>query len=647
MSNNYKISSIDFEFHSSNEEHPTLVCAALDNETYWLFDFTEKARLKRDLLEKKDHIFLSYYTVAEARCFIALGLNPMDFQWIDLYAEFRMLQNSNDKFNYGSYISRSGEKAFSTPPIIDTDTNEDEDTNNSKVPSNLINAVYKLLGERLDSEHKDKMRDIILTKDEELILQNKESIMNYCLSDIKYLYPLYEAITKELIDELPFNKVNIKKHVLSRGVYSAATAMSEQLGIPIDIDFLKQVEDKTPIILYNERNEFNSNHFKLFTEEYTPPPKHFKNGKIHYYKTVPATKNSNAYQEYIEQLNIKDYPKTDTGKYKATKEVLEIYRHIPALEDLFKYKKLEDSLKWFNGKNARGFHSALGNDNCVRPFYGVYGTQTSRNAAKATTFPLAMSHWLRILVKPNPDEYIIGCDFSQQEIYIAAVLSEDDNLLNAYNAGDVYLAFGKQAGLIPKDGTKSTHKKERQMCKATVLGLQFGMGLDKLRHKLSFELKEEISIEKTQELINAHKETYFKYWQYVYNIRNRYKHGELLTLIDGWTLFKDNPRITSVSNFPIQGTAAAITRHAIVELWKKNVKVMCGLHDAIYSRTTNPERDLPLIESQMKESTRLLLEENKTNIKIDSKIYSHNDLFLEEKGEEDWNRLKKFFTEKD
>lgn len=640
-----KITTIDFEFHSSNEEHPTLICAVMDEVKYWLANGSDKSILIRDIEAKKDHTFIAYYSVAEARCFLALGLNPMDYQWVDLYSEFRMLQNSNDEFEYGTYIPRTGidKVKFSVRPIPGM---EDIITDHSIVPSNYINASWKLLGERVDSERKDKMRDIILSKDINLIESNKEEILNYCLDDTKNLIPMLNKVFQYYLDNTPYGKERLRVQMKERGEYCAATARCEQLGIPIDIPFLKLIESKTQDIIKEERRRFNEEHFKYFEESYTPPPKTFKNGKVHIFKPVPPKKNTKAYQSYIESLQIKDFPKTDGGAFKSDKNTLEEYRFIPTCEALYQYGKLETSLKWFNNDNGSEFYEAVGKDEIVRPFYGVFGTQTSRNAAKAKTFPLAMSHWLRTIVKPKAGQYIISSDFSQQEIYVAAILSQDQNLLDAYLSGDVYLEFGKQAGLIPKNGTKKTHSKERQMCKATVLGLQFGMGKVKLQAKLSFELKEQVSLEKTEELVQAHKDTYSDYWQYVYSIRKDYQRGESLTLSDGWMLFSDNPSITSVGNFPVQGHAAAITRHAIVALWKKGIKVICGLHDAVYCSSTTPEKDLEIIEKQLIESTRIVLYEVKSNIRIDSKVYSSIDLFLEEKGEEDWNRLKKFFIDK-
>ena len=46
--------------------------------------------------------------------------------------------------------------------------------------------------------------------------------------------------------------------------------------------------------------------------------------------------------------------------------------------------------------------------------------------------------------------------WSQQEFGIAASLSGDRAMMEAYESGDPYFAFGNEAGRIPPDGTKRT-----------------------------------------------------------------------------------------------------------------------------------------------------------------------------------------------
>ena len=47
---------------------------------------------------------------------------------------------------------------------------------------------------------------------------------------------------------------------------------------------------------------------------------------------------------------------------------------------------------------------------------------------------------LRSLIKPAPGYAVAYLDYEQQEFGIAAFLSSDTNMMNAYRSGDAYLA---------------------------------------------------------------------------------------------------------------------------------------------------------------------------------------------------------------
>ena len=467
---------IDFEFFNSNEKDMTIIACVLSSREfgdlkYDCTDLNQVANLKGQLklLQEDGTILLAYSAASECRSLLSLGVDPLQFKWIDLYVEFRMLCNSNNRWNYGNYIPKTGGNGYSIAPDP-SQSEEDKEhdyQDHSESPKNLINAVFKLLGVRLDQEEKDTMRDLILSKDLVKIHAHMDDILNYCASDTKYLRALHIAISRAYEHE---GLENFKNDQLDRGRYSICMGICEHRGMPININLLSNIIAKTPEILEMHKEEVNG-YFPFFVGDYQRPSIIRKNGSTFNYKTTPAHKDMAAYQKYVESLKIPNFPKTKTGKYKLDKDTLEEFGYWNGLEALWKFNKTESSLKWFNKENGNGFFERVGKiDNRVRPYYGIFGTQTGRNAAKAKTFPLAMSSWLRAIIQPDESTYIIGADFSQQEVYVAAILSKDDNLLQAYESGDVYLAFAKQAGLVPLSATKVSHKFERNLCKSTVLG---------------------------------------------------------------------------------------------------------------------------------------------------------------------------------
>ena len=99
-------------------------------------------------------------------------------------------------------------------------------------------------------------------------------------------------------------------------------------------------------------------------------------------------------------------------------------------------------------------------------------------------------------------------DFSSQEMGIAAALSGDPALLEAYRSGDVYLSFAKQAGLAPPDATKASHGEVRDRCKAVVLGTLYGMGPETLARRIGRPPCE------ARELLALHRATYPRFWRW-------------------------------------------------------------------------------------------------------------------------------------
>src|SRR5262249_57573878 len=91
---------------------------------------------------------------------------------------------------------------------------------------------------------------------------------------------------------------------------------------------------------------------------------------------------------------------------------------------------------------------------------------------------------LRWVRKPSGSMAVAYIDFEQQEFAIAARLSGDGDMLEAYASGDPYLAFAKQAGAIPQDGTKETHGSQRELFKTTALGVLYGMEAEGLALRL-------------------------------------------------------------------------------------------------------------------------------------------------------------------
>ena len=127
---------------------------------------------------------------------------------------------------------------------------------------------------------------------------------------------------------------------------------------------------------------------------------------------------------------------------------------------------------------------AVGSDGRNRTILSAFRSRTGRNQPSNTKYIFGPSVWLRGLIKPPPGHGIAYVDWSQQEFGIAAALSGDTAMQAAYRSGDPYLAFAKQAGAVPSDATKASHKETRELFKQCVLGVQYGMEAEALAARI-------------------------------------------------------------------------------------------------------------------------------------------------------------------
>ena len=128
------------------------------------------------------------------------------------------------------------------------------------------------------------------------------------------------------------------------------------------------------------------------------------------------------------------------------------------------------------------------------------------------------------------------------------MLSGDEAMQAAYRSGDPYLAFAKQAGLVPADATKQTHGAMRELCKQCVLGVAYGMEARSLAQRIG---QPEIV---ARDLLRAHRETYRKFWAWSDAMVDRAMMGFPLWTVFGWPLrIGCNPNPRSMRNFPLPG----------------------------------------------------------------------------------------------
>ena len=255
---------IDFEFNQTQEKYLNLVSCSYslsDNPakkvTSWLHNNeASKSLLKKELEEliEKGYIFVAWSVTAEAGSFISLGINPLKAKWYDLYLEYRLVTNHLHKYQYGKQLI-DGKVKFTTPKSM---YSSDED-DSSKPQHNLASASYKLLGKMIDTDHKDKIRALIISNPPSFTKQEMIDILNYNESDIDLLPELQDKFLDIYLKDFPRRHLGrILDEALGRGEFSARTAIMEREGYPINVEWARNFYSHSQKILNDIIEEINT-----------------------------------------------------------------------------------------------------------------------------------------------------------------------------------------------------------------------------------------------------------------------------------------------------------------------------------------------------------------------------------------------------
>jgi DNA polymerase I-like protein with 3'-5' exonuclease and polymerase domains len=247
---------------------------------------------------------------------------------------------------------------------------------------------------------------------------------------------------------------------------------------------------------------------------------------------------------------------------------------------------------------------AVGRDGRNRTILSALRARSGRNQPSNSKFIFGPSVWLRGLIKPPPGHGIAYIDWKQQEFGIAAYLSGDANMIAAYESEDCYLAFGKQAALIPADGSKGTHPQQRGLCKQCVLATQYGQGPTGLAGRIG---QPEIV---ARDLLRIHRETYSVFWRWSDAALDTAMSSNSLHTTFGWHIHvgeDSNPR--SLRNFPMQANGAEMMRIAACLATERGIEVCAPVHDAflICAPLDRLEADIARMRQAMADASRAVL----------------------------------------
>jgi DNA polymerase family A len=236
---------------------------------------------------------------------------------------------------------------------------------------------------------------------------------------------------------------------------------------------------------------------------------------------------------------------------------------------------------------------AVGQDGRNRCLLSAFRSRTGRNQPSNSASIFGPSCWLRSLIQPEPGQAVAYVDWSQQELAIAAALSQDQAMMDAYQSGDFYLAFAQMAGAAPPEATKETYAVIREQFKVVSLGVLYGLSEQGIARRLGVPLCH------GRLLLQHHKEVFRTFWAWADLVEMQGMLGGSLRTVFGWPVHAEtgvNPR--SLRNFPMQANGAEMLRLACCLATERGIHVCAPVHDALLVEASEDTIDTVVVQTQ-------------------------------------------------
>ena len=202
---------------------------------------------------------------------------------------------------------------------------------------------------------------------------------------------------------------------------------------------------------------------------------------------------------------------------------------------------------------------------------------------------------------------LISADYSQIELRILAHISDDKNMIKAFQKGeDIHTATAAKINNIPLD---KVSYEQRRAAKEINFGISYGMGPVSLAQRTGMSRVE------AKEFINRYFSFYPNVKKYIDNMkRSVARQGYVQTLFGRKRYLPDIhsglPQLRAAAermaiNMPVQGTSADIIKIAMIEIQRelskvsKNAKTLLQVHDELVFEV--PDKEIKKVVKFIKE----------------------------------------------
>lgn len=417
----------------------------------------------------------------------------------------------------------------------------------------------------------------------------EEDLIRYAFFDGLATYRLYKVMSKE------FPEIST---LIYRKLVEASNCFTEieREGVYVDQEMIEHL-DKELTKEYNILVEKINDIAKIYWE----PNQYMIDTKA---KTAPDKFNANSPQQLKWILHRMGYKIDDTNE-KTLKEINSEFTNL--------ILKLRKNNK-YHRTYVRGLSEAIEKDGRIHTTYNLHGTVTGRlSSSNPNLQNIPRDATIKNIFRATPGYVLVQADYSQAELRVLAVLSDDPWLKNVYIRGDdLHDKVAEQ--YWGKDFTSE----DRVKAKAVNFGIAYG----RTEHSLASDLN--ISLAEARKLLND----WFKPMPYVKKFFNErikmaFEEGISTTPFGRTRNFiitpynKFNIR-NEAMNTPIQSVASDLTLFSLIEIHKelkeKNLgRIVLTVHDSIIAET-RPEYVEKVKEIMIKHMTEIPKKYLKTDV---------------------------------
>ena len=386
----------------------------------------------------------------------------------------------------------------------------------------------------------------------------REAVFTYCEEDV---YNSVLLLRRQLRAHHDLPAADVPR-VLWWSNYSAKSiALIQARGIPIDTALWNLVQENKQAVIAHLLRKFD--------------PSHGDDDPIY---TPDGEWSYSRFERWLVRAGITAWPRLNSGALNIDSDAFRLMYHLPGIEGL---QALRDSV----GFLARA-RLPIGSDGRNRPSLFPFGTATGRNAHSRS--PYNAHACVRSFIVFPPNTIGVYLDWRSQEVGVAASLSGDQALIDAYRGGDVYHALALVCGFTDDPDPlrwKTKNPEMRQRMKALQLGINYGMGVPSLarglnRHPLI-----------ASGIIERHRRSYPCFWQWRDDQVVQAALKRRIESVFGWPLrITTSPNKRTLYNFPMQAGGAEMLRLAAWRLCEAGIVPVMLIHDGILLEATDREQ---------------------------------------------------------